>query len=61
MDCYVFDWCSVSPGNVVKEGGMRSIKHWTPYYIVSRIGVMMDQSLNSVDPWLTCDAIRLLE
>jgi predicted O-methyltransferase YrrM len=39
---------------------MRSIKHWMPYYIVSRIGVMIDQRLSPADPWLTRDAIRLL-
>jgi predicted O-methyltransferase YrrM len=40
---------------------MKSIKHWTPFYIVSRIRVMFDHKLHPANPWLTRDAVRLLE
>lgn len=39
---------------------MRTFKHWTPHYIFSRIGVMIDYRLNPDHPWLTRHAVGLL-
>ena len=40
---------------------MRKIAHWTPRYVIARIGVMIDQRLRPDDPWLTREAIGLLD
>jgi predicted O-methyltransferase YrrM len=40
---------------------MRSIKHWTPSYIVARLKEMSYQHRNGELPWLTEDANRLLQ
>lgn len=39
---------------------MRSIKHWTPRYVCSRICEMTDHRLNPAHPWLTRDSVKLL-
>lgn len=39
---------------------MRSIEHWTPKYIVSRLREKIDHKLHPANPWLPRDAVRLL-
>ncbi len=39
---------------------MRTFKHWTPRYIVDRSREIIDQKTNPSNPWLTRDAVRLL-
>lgn len=39
---------------------MRSIRHWTPRYIVNRLRVLAYQRLHPEAPWLTRDMIELL-
>lgn len=40
---------------------MRSFAHWTPRYALGRGGVALHQRLRPEDPWLTREAICLLE
>lgn len=40
---------------------MRSFRHWTPRYIVDRVGVSFFQYRNPDAPWLTPDAIAILD
>jgi hypothetical protein len=40
---------------------MKSIKHWTPHYAVSRSRVLLDQRLNPDHPWLTAQSVGLLD
>lgn len=39
---------------------MKSRKHWSPGYIVSRARVILDERRNPHDPWLTRQSIDLL-
>ena len=40
---------------------MRSFRHWTPRYIYSRIGLFLYQKRHPDYPWLTKQAIQLLD
>ena len=40
---------------------MRSIAHWTPRYVLASGRVLYDQMVRPEDPWLTREAIGLLE
>jgi predicted O-methyltransferase YrrM len=40
---------------------MRSFKHWTPHYIISRLAEKWYRQTHANEPWLTPQAIRLLE
>jgi predicted O-methyltransferase YrrM len=40
---------------------MRSFAHWTPAYIGARVEEIIDHSLYPADPWLTREAIDLIE
>lgn len=40
---------------------MRSVAHWTPRYILARVRQMIDHKMRPHDPWLTREAIGLLE
>ena len=40
---------------------MKSIKHWTPHYVVARGRVIIDQRLNPEHPWLTAPSVQLLK
>ncbi len=41
--------------------GLRSIRHWTPHYIFSRLAEKRDQRAHPDHPWLTAEAVRFLE
>ena len=40
---------------------MRSFKHWTPHYIISRLAERWYRQTHADEPWLTPQAVRLLE
>lgn len=40
---------------------MRTVRHWTPRYIYSRIGLMWFEHANPKAPWITPEAVRHLE
>lgn len=40
---------------------MRSIAHWTPRYVANRLRLMAWERIHPDQPWLTQDAIHLLE
>jgi predicted O-methyltransferase YrrM len=40
---------------------MRSFKHWTPHYIISRVIEKYYHGTHPDEPWLTPQAVRLLE
>ena len=40
---------------------MRSFKHLTPLYIFNRSRVLFDEMINPLNPWLTKDAIEIIE
>lgn len=39
----------------------RSFRHWTPRYVADRIGVMIYANLNPDAPWLTRQAVEILD
>lgn len=39
----------------------RTYRHWTPRYIKSRLGVMLNEKIHPGNPWLSADAVRLLD
>lgn len=40
---------------------MRSLKHWTPHYIVSRLSEKWYRRTHAAEPWLTPEAVVFLE
>ena len=40
---------------------MRSLRHWTPRYVVNRLRVLAYQRLHPGEPWLTRDMVELLK
>ena len=40
---------------------MRNVRHWTPRYVYNRIRLMSSEHAHPDDPWITPEAVRLLE
>jgi len=40
---------------------VRSVRHWTPGYVTRRLRQMLHQRRHPAEPWLTGEAVRLLD
>jgi hypothetical protein len=52
------------PPSAAKDGGdptPRSFRHWTPRYILDRLGVLIYERTHPENPWLTRQAVDFLE
>src|SRR3989338_6779055 len=46
---------------VLFSPAMRSLRHWTPRYVVNRLRVLAYKRLHPGEPWLTRDMVELLK